>query len=99
MASTLSSSSTDAAVWASYDDNASWEEDESRAKALAFITACRILLRRRPKRFTVSGQELEFEPVRISQEMETARQWVARNPASTNYRVRYADLEDIRDYE
>lgn len=40
--------STDAEVGAAYEDNASQEEDASRAKALAFITACRILRRRRP---------------------------------------------------
>ena len=45
---TLSSNSTDAEVWAAYDDNASYEEDGSRAKALAFVTACRILRRRLP---------------------------------------------------
>jgi hypothetical protein len=45
---TLSSNSTDAEVWAAYDDNASYEEDASRAKALSFVTACRILRRRLP---------------------------------------------------
>jgi hypothetical protein len=48
MMATLSSNSTDAEVWAAYDDNASYEEDGSRAKALAFVTACGILRRRLP---------------------------------------------------
>ena len=41
---TLNASSTDAEVWAAYDENASYQEDDSTAKALAFITAGRILL-------------------------------------------------------
>lgn len=96
--STLTSASTDEEVWASYDDNASYEEDSDVAKARAFITACRILLRRLPKRQRTGSDnaEIEFDPGRISNEMEEARQWVANNrpisqsPAS----VIYPDFND-----
>jgi hypothetical protein len=45
---TLNGNSTDAEVWAAYDDNASYEEHGSRTKALALVTACRVLWRRLP---------------------------------------------------
>ena len=46
--STLSSASTLTEVEAAYDDNASYAEDASVAKAKAFVTACRFLIRRLP---------------------------------------------------
>jgi len=97
VASTLTSSSTDAEVWASYDDNASYEEDESRTKAAAFITACRILMRRRPKRLAFDGKgEGEFDEVAIREEVKQARSWLAIHPASGTASVRYADLSGFR---
>lgn len=98
MASTLTSTSTDAEVWASYDDNASYEEDSSRAKALAFVTACRILLRRRPNRVVKEGEEIEFNDRAITQELNDVRQWLSLNPStSAGAGVHYADLRDFRD--
>ena len=77
--SSLSSSSTDQAVWDSYDDNASYEEDSSTTKAAAFITACRILLQRRPKRSSLGGRqqgtEFEFDPGTYEREIDDARKW------------------------
>ena len=99
--STLSSSSTDSEVWAAFDDNASYEEDGSRTKALAFLTACRILLRRRPKRMRQEGfGESEFDEVAIRQEMRAAQSWLARHPASSDTgagSVRYGNLQGFRD--
>lgn len=98
--SSLSSVSTDAEVWASYDDNASYEEDSSVTKARAFITACRILLRRQPKRVRGGNDnhEIEFDPTRISKEMEEARQWISSNPSSTASAgsVRFPDFAEFR---
>ena len=96
--STLTSSSTDAEVWAAYDDNASYEEDASRTKALAFITACRILIRRRPKRMYRDDRGSDFDEVAIREEMQAARRWLSLNPASDTPRVREADLSYFRDY-
>ena len=53
--SALSSSSTLVQVENAYDDNASYAEDESVAKCRAFLTACRILLRRMPAQTGAAG--------------------------------------------
>ena len=95
--STLSSTSTNDEVWAAYDDNASYEEDADRAKALAFITACRILIRRKPKRMYADGKGADFDEVGIREEMKAARAFVTRNPASTTPSVRFGDLSSFRD--
>lgn len=94
----IDSNSTDAEVWASYDDNASYEEDSSRAKALAFITACRIILRRRPSSASRGGMTVSYESIR--DEMQQARAWLAANPATTGTGrpdARYASFENFRD--
>jgi len=93
---TLSSNSTDAEVWAAYDDNASYEEDGSRAKALAFVTACRILRRRLPLSAsrgpqTVTRESLDAEIL--------AAQWLDAHHATTGSgsgRVRYLSMENFR---
>lgn len=95
--STLSSSSTDAQVWAAYDDNASYEEDDDRSKALAFITACRFLIRRKPKRIFHHEKGADYDEVAIRQELQQARTWLVLNPASSTSQVRYADLKGFRD--
>lgn len=94
---TLSSSSTDQQVWDSYDDNASYEEDGSTSKAAAFITACRILLRRRPRRARSDGEEIEFDANAISQELEQARAWKATNTAASGAGVRHLSFSRLRD--
>ena len=98
MSSTLSSDSTDAEVWAAYDDNASYQEDVSRAKASAFITACRILARRLPISAGRDGQTVSRESLR--EEVAAAQAWLAANPASSgagSTRVRFGDFQDFRD--
>lgn len=83
--STLSSSSTDAEVWAAYDDNASYEEDASITKARAFITACRIILRRNPKQTTrAGGLGLVLSPELIRADMQAAQTWLVVHDTSDN---------------
>ena len=74
---TLSSNSTDAEVWAAYDDNASYEEDASRAKALKFVTACRILRRRLPLAAGRGPQSVTRES--LDAEVAAARAWLDRH--------------------
>jgi hypothetical protein len=96
--STLTGTSTDAEVWAAYDDSASYEEDGSRAKALAFVTACRILARRLPMSASRAGQSISRES--LMAEAQAAQRWLAANPAASgagSTRVRFADLTDYRD--
>lgn len=95
--STLSSSSTDAQVWAAYDDNASFEEDGSATKAAAFVTACRILLRRRPQSTSVDGTTISFDAGAISDEMMRAQKWLASHRSSGAGGVRFLDFSGVRD--
>lgn len=97
--STLTSASTDAQVFASYDDNASYEEDGSRTKALAFRTACMILLRRRPSLATRGEQQLQFET--IGKALTDVNGWLESNPATsgeTGHRTRYFACENFQGY-
>lgn len=96
---TLTSASTEAEVWAAYDDAASYEEESSRSKALAFITACRILSRRRPTQIGRGDRSTTLESLR--QEIADARRWLAAHPASTGSGARttatFADFRNFRD--
>jgi len=98
---TLSSTSTLAEVQAAYDDNASYAEDASAGKAAAFITACRILLRRMPKRAVdgKSGQEIENEMLLLRKEMDAAQQWLARQSSTggTGQTRHFGSAYDFRD--
>jgi hypothetical protein len=63
---TLSSNSTVAEVWTPYDENGSYEQDNSRTRALAFVSLCRILRRRLPlsagrRLQTVTRESLDAE--------------------------------------
>lgn len=78
--SSLTSSSTDAEVEASYDDNASYEEDASVTKCRAFITAARILVRRYVESIRQGAHELERDVERLQGEITQARSWLAANP-------------------
>ena len=92
----LSSASTDAEVWAAYDDNASFEADNSPTKAALFITACTILLRRRPVQVSTDGTLTQFEPGAISDSLKRA-QAVFNNRQSNNVRPnRYLDFSGLR---
>jgi hypothetical protein len=97
--STLSASSSYSEIRAAFDDNASYEEDGSVAKAKAFITACRMLLRRTPKRAAVGGggHELELDPAIIKEMMADAQEWIAANDVIAGGRTTYADFTNFRD--
>lgn len=95
--STLSSSSTWTEVKAAYDDNASYEEDGSASKARAFITACRIILRRLATRAQNGDQEVEFNTNLIQEEMKAAKTFVTTVDPSTNTGgVTFASFSDFR---
>ena len=89
---TVNAASTDAQVWAAYDDNSSFEEDNSAAKAAAFITACIILLRRRPQTISSDGQSVSFADVQS--ELNRARKWQAAKAAAGG--VRHLDFRNLR---
>ena len=93
--STLSSASTDQQIWDSYDDSASYEEDSSTSKCQSFITACIILLRRRPQRISTNGFAVDFEATVVQEELKRAREWRSMNSASGES-VRYLDFSDLR---
>ena len=93
--SALSSTSTLAEVKAAYFDNASYEEDASATKAAAFITACRFLLLKLPKRARHADRnEIELEPGQIRNELLAAKAWLAGQAGSG---VRFASFESFRD--
>jgi hypothetical protein len=98
---TLSSTSTLDEINAAYDDNSSYHEDASTAKAAAFITACRFLLRRTAKRAVDgrSGRELEHETRLLREEMEAADRWLARQSGSggTGQTRYFGSTHDFRD--
>ena len=74
--STLSSASTLAEIEAAYADSASYAEDNSVAKARAFVTACRLLLLKYPKRTGTPQAELETAIDLIAQEKAAAEKWL-----------------------
>lgn len=81
--SSLTGSSTLAQVMAAYDDNSSYEEDNSIVKARAFITACRILIRRTPTVMQKASNELSYNVQVLQQELRDAFAWLlARDPTA-----------------
>lgn len=67
----LNSASTDAQVEAAYDDNASYLETNSRDMAAAFVTACRILLRRRAQSYSIAGRSVSRESIETERDAAT----------------------------
>jgi len=98
---TLTSSSTDAAVWAEYDDNASYEEQSSVSMARSFVTACRFLLRRTPQMAMHDGKnQIQNNLTVIREELERAQRWIAAQPVSsgsTSSRVIQHTLNGFRE--
>ena len=99
----IDSTSTDAEVWAAYDDNASYEEDASPTKCRAFITACRVILRRRPataSRGTAGGGSQAMSYESIKSELDSARDWLQSHPDTVanggRAMARFASFEDFR---
>jgi len=92
----VDSSSTNAQVFAAYDDNASYEEDGSVTKAKAFMTAIRIILRRRPQMTLKEQMQISFET--LQKELQHAREWLAANPGTSGRRdTRFGNLSNFRD--
>lgn len=96
--STLSSASTNAQVEAAYDDNASYAEDASVTKAKAFITACRIILRRKSGRSGKSGAFVEFDRNLIRQELQAAQAYVSANDTTAGAGGAGVKILSVRDF-
>ena len=86
--SSLNSASTLQEVLDSYAENASYEEDNSPAKAAAFVTACRLLLLLLPKRAVkggrTSGEEVELDITVVQTQLQEARRWLSVNGLSAD---------------
>ena len=96
--STLSSTSTYDEVKASYQDNASYREDSSRTKALAFVTACIYLADLTPLSASRDGQTTTKES--LWNQQKRAEDWLTANPGTSgsgSTRVRYGDMQGYRD--
>lgn len=74
--STLNSSSTLAEIEAAYADNASYAEDNSVAKARAFVTACRLLVLKYPKSTGTPQAELTTAIDLVQAEKKAAEKWL-----------------------
>lgn len=97
---TVDSSSTDAQVQAAYDDNASYAEDRSVAKARAFLTAARILLRREYAALSDGGSSGQKRVDLIQKEIDSAKEWLERFETYDGVgeqSVTVADLSGTRD--
>lgn len=99
--STLSSASTLAQVEAAYDDNASYAEDNSVPKAKAFLTACRLWLRRAPRESGTPQAHFVLNSDLVQKQMEAAEDWLEAHdtgPASTTSgpRVTRVSFENTR---
>jgi len=87
--SSLSSTSSLAEVQAAYDDNASYTEDESGDKCRAYITACRILLRRSFKSTAGAGLSVMTNMDQIAAEMKSAQEWIHENGSGEGFDILY----------
>ena len=99
----IDSSSTFAQVEAAYDDNASYAEENSPAKARAFVTAGTILLRRMPEASGTREANFQYRMDLIEKQVREARDWLAANDnssSSANTRgpgVKRLDFRNSRD--
>ncbi len=101
MTSTLTSASSNAEIEAAYIDNASYQEDADAVKARAFVTACRVILLKRPQRVGQGNKlNLEYNLELVEKQLQAAQQWLATNPAAqgaTNPSIRHPDFTYYRD--
>lgn len=97
--SDLDGNSTTAAVQAAYDTNCSYAEDNSIAKARAFITACRILLRRSASNIVKGSNQVSLNIPVLQNELDRATAWFeARDPnANITPVATYFDGRRFRD--
>lgn len=75
--STLTSASTDDEIEAAYDDNASYDEDNSVSKAKAFITAVRMLIRRLNADAARGVNSVRFDRAALQRELDRAQDFIA----------------------
>lgn len=94
--SSLSSASTLAQVEAAYDDNASYAEDGSVAKAKAFVTALSILLRRSPAEAGTRESHVRLSPELLYKQLTDARAWLQANDTGGSPRVTRVSFENSR---
>lgn len=90
----LSSSSTMAQVKAAYDDNASYDVDNSVTECQTFIAACRILLRRLPSSAEQGDSlRIDLDVKLIRDELRRAVRWYN---AQSGESLRFSDFGDFR---
>lgn len=80
--SSINSSSTLAQVQAAYDDNASYAEDNDVSKARAFLTACRILMRRTPRESGTREGHMTLSVDLLKDQITDVQGWLAANDPS-----------------
>jgi hypothetical protein len=97
---TVDSSSTYAQARAAYLDNLSYAEDNSTAKASAFITAAEAMLFLDPMQTGRDGTAFVIDKQSVREALTRARQWLsARGGASASAqtsRSRHLSFEDFR---
>jgi hypothetical protein len=100
MPSGLSSSSTLAQIKACYDDNSIYYELQNTSYALAFVSACIMLLRRIPTHSrSGGGAEVDLDPELIKKQLKDAQDFLAANgiyPGSGVQRDINTSLEFLR---
>lgn len=93
---TLGASSTDIQVFASYDDNASYREDNSLAKAKAFETAINILLRRSKSLIQEHGAQMQADLVRMENRLPQVIEFININDTvNSGPKVTHPDFTDF----
>ena len=94
----LSSASTDAQVQAQYDNNASYADDNSLAKAKLFREAVCIMIGRWPATMTKGQNHLTMPIRQLQQQLEEVTKWI--NARDLNSRVGpdriYSDFRSMR---
>jgi hypothetical protein len=88
------SATSDADLWAAYDDAAGYDISGSVTQAREFIVACRIILRRRPKSVSGDGQSATFED--ISDQLARAERWLAGQNSYGRIGPRHLDFRGLR---
>src|SRR5687767_3000678 len=99
----LSSSSTTAQVLAAYADNSGYEENDSLSEALAFASACRLLLSPQHSAAVSAikgqggGSELELDQTIYERQLNAARNFIAAKRAATSGGVTHFDSTGFRE--
>lgn len=95
--SSLDGYSTLAEIEAAYADNISYEEDQSVAKARAFITACQLLIGKRASALGAANSVQFGDQAQLQRQIDHARQWLAANDTSRHTgSVRFLDFSNVR---